>query len=69
MKGDEKNLKCAKRCSNKNYKRSYDKDKYFAKKAYRVPTHNVTAMQEEILEKGVINVHITVYKDFNYYKR
>lgn len=69
MKGNEKNIKCEKKCSNKNYKRSYENDKYFAKKAYRVPTHNVTAMQEELLDKGVINVHITAYHDFNFYKK
>ncbi|KAK6059370.1 papain family cysteine protease [Cooperia oncophora] len=59
--------RCKRRCQ-PGYKKSYKMDKYYGKKAYRLP-NSVKAIQREIMTNGPVVAAFTVYEDFSYYTK
>ncbi|EPB71589.1 papain family cysteine protease, partial [Ancylostoma ceylanicum] len=59
--------KCRKTCKY-GYKKSYEKDKYYAKSAYILP-NDVEAIKQEIMDNGPVQAVFDVYEDFRLYKK
>jgi len=59
-------LKCAKSCTNSNYKTPFAQDKAKAKKAFSVGS--VANAQKALMESGPMSASFTVYADFPTYK-
>ncbi|XP_075214943.1 cathepsin B-like cysteine proteinase 4 [Lycorma delicatula] len=58
---------CSKKCTNKDYKISYSKDKHYGSKSYSL-MKDVAKIQGDIMEYGPVTATFDVYSDFGYYK-
>lgn len=57
---------CRNKCTNKDYKKKYDKDKSFGASVYEVTGEDT--MKKELVTNGPFEVAIDVYEDFLSYK-
>ncbi|GMT12169.1 hypothetical protein PFISCL1PPCAC_3466, partial [Pristionchus fissidentatus] len=57
---------CAAACTNEQYDKPYNEDKYYGKSAYALK-NDVDAIKQEIFDHGPVDASFTVYEDFDLY--